>query len=290
MESDEAECGTCRERSVLCIILVAFFNLAIFFVAISIPFFVIEIDQIYGKNTSDLIFYREDGQSFTADGTVLKIKCFRDAFQFEGLAVNEPALRTITGTQFVPWLDPSVNDRYRRPFNISVDSRTCNWEGRDPEQCRQYYRTVDGPEGCIPSGLLGIVRSQQWYDADANGSCNTSFERRATKILIAMSLIGSVGLWFFIAVFQKNVRILLIMSFVPGMIMLGLLIVLFMYGQNNMCAKAGRTTAGYVVLSRMVSLSAFSLSCISVVECITLTRERYVRRNATAQDFFLNER
>ena len=254
-------------------------NFVIFLVTVTVPLFVVEIDTIYGQKMSDLVFVQENGEHYTADGTLLEIQCRFDRFKFKGLIVEDPFLRSINGKEFVN----DEMDPFYRPFSASVNSQTCNWR-YDPatdencpwedhmckgQNCRLFYKDIQGVGDCIPSGFGGILLGQSWYDSESKGSCDTSFERQAGKGALAMSLLGCLLTPFALfGLVSKNPGTASL-GIIPGVCMVGLLVCVIPFGQNNMCGQQGRN-GGYVALLCLTFLSVVCSFFVYIINMISL--------------------
>lgn len=228
----------------LCVCFLIPLNITIFIMVVAVPWFVINIDQMYGEPMDQLRFSYSRNYLNSDNDNLLEIRCYFDRFKFGGLLIDDPYVTSIKTLE-----DP-----------IPVDSSTCNWKwDLEPtdwdhgNKCRVFFKDIKGPEECIPQGFRSVFAGQGWYNED-DGSCNVSFERDAGQGALAMSILGLLSVFPAFFLFTGTGSVAGFIS--TGLCMVSLLACVIPFGKENICAQQG-SDANHLALLSLVSCSAF---------------------------------
>ena len=238
-------------------------NVAITIISCVFPMIVIHINQMYGESMDQLTL--TDGNDVVHElrgkDNLLQIKCIIDRFWFT-LVAGEYTNGAIHGLEFAP---VEFQYGYDEFGSVQDDVKMIDMEG---------------PDGCIPKGLLGILQGQDWFEL-GDDSCSITFEKHSKDVALVCALLGILGSFLQMIMCCEDERKQCLnfsigMGFTgfTGLCNIGSLVCVFPFGNSNMCGQQGDNTVHIIVIILIFYSAVCSLFLSISYVCCTFARRR----------------
>ena len=249
-----------------------------------VSWFEFEITEWHGVHMNQLLLSSEDETDLTyalhEEGNLLRIVCFWNHFAIRGFLVDQcyDGKIKILESGFEESISvPDCPDDYVVDVDVSPNLQT-------------FYKDVDNQDSkeCIPEGLRVILEGQDWYDLES-GSCDASFERNAGIRALVLSILALIfpgiymvifKLWYGCCDFSQSqeepVSNMLSHYIWPGLCMVGVLVSVIPFGQDNMCGQQGNDSFVHTAIIWAVIVAIGCSLYISIphiiVQCCCIRR------------------